>query len=476
MLVRQAPRLRGALWRGLAFGFGFYLAGIHWVAIAFLTDIERFGPYAIPAVLLLALGMGLFVAAAAGLVWLARLRSPVAAALFLAVAWTASEVARDFLTDFPWNPLGSVWAVSPLTMQPAAWVGVYGLSLLTVAAFALPAVWLEQGRRRPILLGLAIFAAVFAAATLRLTGPGPGDVEGVRLRLLQANVAQQHKWDPELRERWFARHLELAQAPGAGAPPTHVIWPETAAPYLLDEDVVARTRIAEATPAGGGTVTGAERFDFSTEPGRAWNSLFAIDSRAAVAARYDKVDLVPFGEFLPLRPVLGALGLTNLAGGIGDFERGPGRATLDVAGLPPFSPLICYEVIFTGRVVAPGARPGFLLNVTNDAWFGTSAGPFQHLAMARLRTVEEGLPLVRAANSGISVVIDARGRTVERLGLNEAGFLDAALPAALQPPPLYARIGWIAPAALALVMLVMAVAGEARARRDARQAGSGLSS
>jgi apolipoprotein N-acyltransferase len=248
-----------------------------------------------------------------------------------------------------------------------------------------------------------------------------------------------------------------------------VIWPESATPYPLEEDVEARRLIGLAVPPDGLLLTGGERFDLESEPARAWNSLFVLDRSGTIVARYDKRDLVPFGEFLPFRDVLGRLGLQKLTRGSFDFEPGRGRQTIALPGLPPFSPLICYEVIFTGRVTAAGApRPRWLLNITNDAWFGTSAGPFQHFAMARLRTVEEGLPLVRAANSGISAVVDARGRTVARLGLNRTGGLDAPLPAPLATAPPYARLGLLAPLLLAALTAVAAAVLERRTRRDAR--------
>ena len=191
---------------------------------------------------------------------------------------------------------------------------------------------------------------------------------------------------------------------------THVVWPESAASYPLDQDAVARKMIAQVVPPDGLLLTGGERFDLSREPPRAWNTLFVLDDTGAIVARYDKRDLVPFGEFLPLRGLLSGLGLEKLTHGSIDFQAGPGRTTITLPGLPPVSPLICYEAIFSGSVVDSDARPDWLLNITNDAWFGRSSGPYQHLAMARMRAIEEGLPLVRSANSGISAVVDAWGR------------------------------------------------------------------
>jgi apolipoprotein N-acyltransferase len=247
--------------------------------------------------------------------------------------------------------------------------------------------------------------------------------------LVQGNVPQQDKWRPEMRNHWFGHHLGLSSRDGRGI--THIVWPESASPYPLEQVEEARALIAQVVPPGGLLLTGGERYDFDQDPPRAWNSLLVVDDAGTLRAHYDKHDLVPGGEFMPLRDLLGRIGLGSLARGGLDFEAGPGRTTIALPGLPPFSPLICYETIFSGRVFASGARPDWLLNITNDGWFGRSTGPYQHLAMARMRAVEEGLPMVRSANTGISAVIDPWGRVQARLGLGETGVLDVALPRSL---------------------------------------------
>jgi apolipoprotein N-acyltransferase len=286
----------------------------------------------------------------------------------------------------------------------------------------------------------------------------------VRLRLVQGNVAQQEKWRPEGRARVFQRHLALS---AQGGPVTHVIWPESAAPYALDQDPAARQMIAEVVPPGGLLLTGGERFDLSREPPLAWNTLFVIDHGGALVARYDKRDLVPFGEFLPLRAVLSRIGLEKLTHGTIDFQPGPGRQTITLPGLPPVSPLICYEAIFPGNVVDPDARPDWLLNITNDAWFGRSTGPYQHLAMARMRAIEEGLPLVRSANTGISAVVDPWGRIQTELGLGETGVLDATLPRPLPQGTPFARTGLVIVLIPACALALCALVLETRRRRAA---------
>jgi len=440
-LIRRAPGPGRVFLLGWWFGFGHFLAGLYWIAIAFFTDAERFGALAVPAVILLAAFMAFYPAIAATLTRLVPWRSPVAAALVFAVAWTAAEMLRGVLFGgFPWNLIGYVFVSSTAMSQLAAVTGVYGLSLLAVVAGAVPVVLLDptaSPRWRPLALIVALLAIVWSGGALRLASIEAADFPDLRLRLVQANIAQHHKWDPKLRARWFRRHLELSlRDPDAVS---HVIWPESAVPYQLEPDPELRRLAARAAPKGGYLLTGGDRFDLADDPPKAWNSLFVLDENGEIRARYDKRDLVPFGEFLPMRDLLGRLGLEKLTAGSIDFQPGPGRLSIALPGLPPFSPLICYESIFAGRVTDPGARPAWLLNITNDAWFGRSSGPYQHFAMARLRAIEEGLPLVRAANTGISAVIDPVGRIRAYLGLGETGVVDAALPKPLGEPTLFAR-------------------------------------
>jgi apolipoprotein N-acyltransferase len=398
----------------------------------------------------LAAGLAIFVGLAATAAHATRAHG-LARVLVFAIAWSAAEWLRGFvLTGFPWNPIGSVWAFSHLTMQPAAAIGVYGLGFVTLTAAAMPALmgWTgapskAQARRRwrPVAASFAVLAAFMIAGLVRLLDAAPGTVDDVRLRIVQANIAQTHKWRGALRQAHLERHLRLTRAPGFEKI-THVIWPETAAPYFLSIDAGARAAIAAVAPKGGLVVTGAVRRT-ARRPIKFWNSLQAIDSAGRIVGNYDKHHLVPFGEYIPLRRYLP---IKKIAGGDAEFSRGPGPVTLSLPGLPPVSPLICYEAIFPAAVVATtgtnGARrPDWLLNVTNDAWFGASAGPYQHLAAARFRAVEEGLPLVRAANTGISAVFDAHGREIARLGLGQTGVLDAPLPRPLAGRTIFSVIG-----------------------------------
>ena len=457
VLHQGAPGPGRAFLRGTVFGFGFFLAGLYWVGIAFFADAERFGAYAVPAVLGLALFLALTVGLAAALVALRAWRSVSARALAFAVAWTLAEPVRGaWGLQFPWNPVALVWAVSDATLQAVAFVGTYGLSLLTVAAAGLTAPLFMTGaarRRIAVALPLLFAGTVLTAGLLRLATATPVPDTGVQLRIVQANVAQHHKWDPEKRFTWLSRHLELS-ATARATPAQVIIWPESAVPYDIDVQREVRDYLAPVVPADGALLVGGDRYELDREPAVAHNTLFALGAGAEVLARYDKVDLVPFGEFLPFRSVLGQLGLGKLTQGSIDFLPGTGRVTLRVAGLPPASPLICYEAAFPGAATAAGDRPAWLVNITNDAWFGRSSGPYQHLAMARMRAVEEGLPLVRAANTGISAVTDAYGRVRQKLRLGRTGVIDAVLPGALPEPSFALRH-----APFVLLFLLAGIAG-----------------
>lgn len=459
-LLSGTRSARGAFALGWWFGFGHFLLGLYWVSFALLTDIERYWwmlPVAatgLPA--LLALFTGLATLASH---WVARrwALDAVTGAIAFAMIWTGVEWLRGHvLTGFPWNLIGYAWVEVPAVLQVAALTGIYGLGLLTVLAAALPAALgaAEVPARRTAgacLAALLVLAAGAGWGAWRLATATDDTVPGVRLRLVQPNILQSLKWAPEEREANFRRHLALARAPGF-EDVTHIVWPETAVPFFLGEDRARRLAVAAATPPGGLTLTGAPRVERSPgRPPRYWNSLEVIDDRGERVAVYDKFHLVPFGEYMPLRRWLP---VAAIAAGSTDFSAGPGPRTLEVPGLPPVSPLICYEIIFPGAVKDANHRPAWLLNITNDAWYGHTAGPHQHFAIARVRAVEEGLPLVRVANTGISGVVDAYGRVRARLALGTQGVLDSPLPVPLANTPPYGLTGdWI------LVLMLMSLVG-----------------
>jgi apolipoprotein N-acyltransferase len=457
---------------GYAFGLGFFAAGLYWISAALFVDIARFW-WALPfAIFGLPAFLALFAAAALGLTAYGarRLRlTPVARICLFAVLWSAAEWLRGhILTGFPWNLVGYVWSggfPGALAMlQSTAWIGIYGLSFLTVLAASLPALLggaslgpMSRTRRAAPAIAAALLILVPATAGAIRLGMLPPRPTETWLRLVQPSVPQDLKWDPAAAEANFRGLIELSAAPSAHRLAA-VIWPEAAATFPLERHPEQRAAIAAVAPEGGYVITGAIRANPPPAPvTQIWNSIEAIDGAGVIRAVYDKAHLVPFGEYMPFR---GLLPIDDFIPGAIDMTPGPGPQTLTLPGLPAFSATVCYEAIFPGRVTA-AARPAWILNVTNDAWYGNSSGPYQHFAIARTRAIEEGMPLVRAANNGISGIFDPAGRVVARTRLDSVGYADIALPEATAPT-LYARAGeWVF-----LAMLLLALAPVAARRRS----------
>jgi len=460
--VIASKSMRDAGMAGWWFGLGHFAVGFYWIGHAFLVDAERYGFLAPPAVIGMAAGLAVFPACAGAVTRYICIRlndAPGGRVLVFAAVWVFFEWVRGWiLTGFPWNLIGSVWTFSDAMTQAAAYVGVYGLSLISVIAASFFAVfhWLPSRRdaASQTAIGLLLLTAVWSGGTLRLMTPEPGDIEGVHLRLVQPNVPQNLKWADGHKVGHVRKMMNMSiQKPANGdTMPTHVIWPETAIPFNFSSDAALKVATARVVPADGLLITGAPRAEKQPD-GRAHlaNSLHAMNAKAEIVATYDKRHLVPFGEYVPMRQILR---FSKLTAGRIDFSPGTGSGIMNLPGLPPVLALICYEVIFPAEVADTPTRPGWILNITNDAWFGQSAGPYQHLAAAQLRAAEQGVPLVRVANTGISAVIDPFGRRRAELALGDEGILDAALPAALAVPPPYARFGdWLA-LALGLICLV----------------------
>ncbi len=437
----------GACALGWSFGFGFFLAGLYWIAAALFVDIAQFWWLVPFAVMGVPAGLAVFTALALGAshVGCRGLRlGGTERILALALFWFAAEWLRGhILTGFPWNLVGYAWSGGfphALDMlQLASLVGIYGLSLVTVLIACLPARLGDFSGNRwvPCLAALVLLGAPAAWGFYRLQNGHPGDVPDVKLRLVQPSIPEVIKGDPSQVLANFRRLFALSTSAGAEKA-TAILWPEDAAPPFLERDGGARKALAQAAPFDGYVITGTVRTDPAPQqPEHVWNSLVAIDHDGAIRASYDKFHLVPFGEYVPLRQILP---MQKITPGTIDFSAGSGPRTIDLPGLPPVSPLICYEAIFPGAVVDPADRPAWMLNVTNDAWYGFTSGPFQHLAIARVRAIEEGLPLVRVGNNGISAVFDPYGRVRGRLDLDAVGVLDENLPQAL-PPTLYSRFG-----------------------------------
>jgi apolipoprotein N-acyltransferase len=448
-LIGQAKTWLGAARRGFAFGMGLHLVGLYWITDAILVRAAEFW-WAVPlAVPLLAAWLSLFIAVPCAL---ARLAGPQwRRLLVLAGFWVAGDIARQFaLTGFPWNPLGSVWEfpgwLGTVFMQPAGWVGVHGLTGATLLVAGAPAL---RARGRAAVAALLMLWLTVGINRLHRPPLAEHDSAGAPwVVIVQGNISEQAH-AANLGSYAFARasfdtHLALTREGVRRVAPGHmffVLWPETASPFALASDAGARQAIAEAAGGAEASLVGTIRSEAGAGGELYHNSLVAVLPDGSVGGIYDKHHLVPYGEYfpsyLPIR--LGEQG----------FTPGPGNITLHLPGLPPIGPGICYEAIFPAEVVRESDRPLLMVNITNDAWFGNSSGPRQHLAADRMRAVEEGLPLVRAANTGISAIIDAHGRVRESLPLNQAGVLTGPVPPALPPTPV-SKMGLAAPLLLAL--------------------------
>ena len=434
--IGRSPAPVWLAWFG---GAGYFAATLNWIVQPFMVDAARDGWMAPFALVFMAFGMALFWALAG---WLSRFsRNP---SLGFAVVLAAMDLLRGYvLTGFPWALIGHIWIDTPVA-QLAAFIGPSGLSLLTALLAA------GLALRKPLTVGLAMasLAAAWGFGVWTLAQPMPAD-RPITLRLVQPNAEQQAKWDPALAQQFFDRLLSLTAVKPT---PDLVIWPETALPYLLDLHPEIGGMIASAGN-GAPVAIGMQR----VEGDRAWNTLAVIAPDGMVSASYDKHHLVPFGEYIPFGDALFQwANISAFASQVGNgYMAGPGPQLLDLgAKLGRALPLICYEAVFP-QDLRGTERPDWLLQITNDAWFGHWTGPFQHAAQARLRAIEQGLPLIRVGNTGVTAVYDARGRIIASLPFEIASYLDATLPAALPMTP-YARFGeW--PVLLLLAALAAAL-------------------
>jgi apolipoprotein N-acyltransferase len=466
-----AGKMRGipaAAMAGWWFGFGYFVPGLYWIGYAFLVDAQTFAwllPAAIaglPAYLALFTALGF---ALARLLW----TKDFSRVLALAASLTIGEWLRGHvLTGFPWNSFGYALTEPLALAQTASLVGLWGMTFLTVAIFASPAILID-GRSRtarpwlPVALAATLLVVMGGYGVIRLSRTPTQLVAGVKLRIMQPNLSQDARFNYAAKADIMSKYLALSDratgpnSSGVGDA-SILIWPESAFPFFLSREADAMAQIAALLPKGTTLVTGAVRPP-DQPPGtrvtRAYNSIFVIDDEGSIVSAYDKLHLVPFGEYLPFQDFAEKIGLQQLTKQVGGFIPGTRRRTLEMPGAPRMLPLICYEAIFPGDITTRDDRPGWIVNLTNDGWFGISTGPYQHLQQTRMRAVEEGLPIVRAANTGISAVIDPVGRIIARLDLGVEGVLDAGLPAAIAPT-VYARIGDIP--ALMFVALAIIVA------------------
>ena len=458
-LICRTKQMWRALLTGWAFGLGQFVVGLNWIATAFTFQAAMPAWLGWVAVVLLSLYLAIYPALAAGLAWRFGREDRTVLVVVLGGAWAITEWLRGTIfTGFPWNPAAAALAPTPF-ITIGALIGTYGLSGLVVLLGGV--VWLEYRKQW---LPLVVIIGVTALLWLLPAAKVPDDPLTVKnVHIVQPNIGQQDKWRPGFADQ-AAR--TLAGLSNSGPDENRlVLWPEAAVVQPLEVDEIdsirramvpfERMRAASSIRRSDLLVTGGLALiaNRNGEVVGATNSVFAITPTGQLVGRYDKSHLVPYGEYLPMRPLLSSIGLSRLAPGDVDFASGPGPRTIELPGFGKMGIDVCYEIIFSGHVVDARNRPGFIFNPSNDAWFG-KWGPPQHLAQARLRAAEEGLPVIRATPTGISAVIDAKGEVVKSLPWRQAGVIDAVLPPAADGPPPFARFGNIIPLTLAFLLII----------------------
>ncbi len=477
-MVMQAQGRKAAFLAGWLFGVGHFVVGLNWIAKAFTFQAAMPGWLGYVAVVLLSLYLAVFPALAAWVAWWVGKDRPWTFILALAGMWIITEWLRSWVfSGFIWNPLAatlpaSFWAGS-------AYVGTYGLAAMAIMIaglflqFGSAAASRQWGRMTVMAFSVSLLFGLAAALTPKAS-TDIADPEAIPITVVQPNIGQQDKWKAGYEEQNLAKLAELTLREDDS--PRIIFWPEAAIPDYLETGYPARyyygrppelvrQQLGALMKPGDVLVLGALKLEFDQAEGRAVgarNSVFAMDAQREILGRYDKAHLVPYGEYLPMRPLLSAIGLSRLAPGDFDFWPGPGARSLDLGKFGKVGLQVCYEIIFSGQVVDRDNRPDFIFNPSNDAWFG-AWGPPQHLAQARLRAIEEGLPVIRSTPTGISALIDADGRILESVPMGQAGRIDARLPRP-KSPTLFANYGNILPLGLALILLLSAIAIRVRAR------------
>lgn len=447
LLITVERRAVQAVWLGWIAGAGYFAACLFWIVEPFFVDSGTYGWMAPFALFFMSFGMALFWALSAGIGTFGRGQG--SRAIGFAVGLTATDLLRGYIfTGFPWALVGHVWIGTPVA-QAAAFVGPVGLTALTAFAAALPVLIQGNGKRLGLAaLSVGTLAGFWTFGVARLTEPDAPRDPAIRVRLIQPNAAQHLKWRGDMWRIFLDRQMEQTAKPAA-APLDLIVWPETAVPFLLSDSGGFFAALADRS-GGVPVAVGIQREDGL----RFFNSLAAIDGEARVTAVYDKWHLVPFGEYIPYGDVLTTFGISAFAAQQGNgYSPGPGPRVLDLGRAGRVLPLICYEAVFPQDLRVAGDRPDWILQITNDSWFGNVAGPYQHLAQAQLRAIEQGLPLLRSANTGVTAVIDPKGRILNSLPLNSQGIIDAVVPAAL-PATTYARTGDL-PATIGVILALL---------------------
>lgn len=461
LTVRFALSTKQAAFHGWAFGLGYFSAGLYWFAHALLIDAAKFG-WLIPLALLgIGGGLALYIALVGWFSYRVRTLPYTSYCISFALLWTIAEIARSTLfSGFPWNLIGYSWGAYETTLQSASLGGIWLLSLLTMLLASMP-LWLckPTPSYKTCIVTLIGFLGLLYYGNSRLANNPTLYEDSVGLRLVQASIKQELKWDAERRAEAIKQHLDLS-AFRLGDDITHIIWPESAMTYRFEEGDFWTQELAKFAPENGALMTGVVRVDrINPERTAIYNSIKTITADEQIDAVYDKRKLVPFGEYVPFRNILPIDKITH---GALDFDAGNNAEPLTTRGAPPFQPLICYEAIFPW--LSQNTHPAWLLNVTNDGWFGTSTGPYQHFHMTRMRAVEQGVPLVRAANNGISAVIDPYGRIVAKLGLNEVGIVDSKLPEPADTHTVYAQYGLLPLYGISALLMLYILASLRRQR------------
>lgn len=439
-VLRSAGTAKQSFILSWCYAVGFHLAGLYWISASLFVDIARyiwvlpFSLLALPSYL--ALIFGAVSAALHGL-----RGKPILHAILLSVGLSLCEINRGWLMGgFPWNAYGYIWSDTLPVIQIVSVIGIYGLTLLTLlAATATSLLFIEL--KKSHLIFFAFISILLSCMALwgehRLSTTAITYHDQALVRLVQPAIEQSERRTAQQRVAALSKIVSLSTEQSE-KPITHLIWPETASPFFLNENAEARDALKRIIPKGGALLTGAPSRTFENDERKFYNSLIVMNDKGSVIGSYDKSHLVPFGEFVPLRSILQTVPVAVDVIGTADFTPGSGAKTLRAPGMPSFSTMICYEAIFTGQIVDETDRPELLLQITNDAWFGNTSGPYQHLAMARVRAIEEGIPLIRVANSGVSAVVDPLGRILQSLDLNQRGIIDTAIPNAL-PAPFFTR-------------------------------------
>jgi apolipoprotein N-acyltransferase len=468
-LLRRAGTLKRALLIGWLFGLGQFVIGLNWIATAFTFQAAMPAWLGWIAVVLLSLYLAVYPMLAAGVAWRIGRGHPLAMAVALAGAWAITEWLRaGIFTGFAWNPVGVILVPTPL-LKLSSLVGTYGMSALVVLLSA--AVWLETFKRW---LSVAIIVgATVLLWLLPLSSVPETNLVIKPIRVVQPDIGQQDKWRPGYSDIAAERLARLSNLPG-GAHPRLLFWPEAAVtepmqdqrrpPYSAFAEFERRRAAASIGPGeylltGGIGLTSPDGMRITGGT----NSIYVLGQGGRIVARYDKAHLVPYGEYLPMRPLLSALGLSRLAPGDVDFIPGPGPRTLALPNWGRVGFQLCYEIIFSGEVVDRHNRPDFIFNPSNDAWFG-AWGPPQHLAQARLRAAEEGLPVIRSTPTGISAVIDATGQVRNYVRWKATGVIDAAIPPSATRLTTFARLGNVIPLTMGFALLILAIVLEKRGR------------